>query len=127
MSYQLDFEVDGEILRVHATGDRDTDSPRLAAKEAWRRVSEKCGETGLSRVLIVSEVTGHYPTTDAYETMSTLDQHGVSHEWRIAYVNDDPRCREDLMFMMAVADLRGFSVRIFADEGEARKWLARSL
>lgn len=125
MAYDLEYQVDGDILCVYATGDRDTDSPGAAAQDAWTRIAQQCGETGLSRVLIISHVTGRYPTLDTYETMSTLDRYGISRHWKIAYVNADPTCREDLMFMMAVADNKGFSVRLFDDEARARKWLAR--
>ncbi len=125
MSYSLEFQVDGDLLCVHATGDRDSDNPGAAAQEAWARIAQKCEETGLARVLIISRVTGRYPTLDTYETMSTLDQYGISRDWKIAYVNSDPDCRQDLMFMMAVADNRGFLVRLFGEEDEARKWLSR--
>lgn len=125
MAYQLEFEVEGDVLCVRATGDREADSPARSAQDAWSRVAQKCRETGLARVLILSKVTGRYPTLDTYETMSTLDQYGVSKDWKIAYVNSDPECRQDLMFMMAVADNRGYLVRLFGDEDEARKWLTR--
>lgn len=125
MAYALEFEVEGELLVVHASGDRDTDSPGAAARDAWARVAHQCEQTGRTRVLILSQVTGRYPTLDTYETMSTLDQYGISRDWKIAYVNQDPNCREDLMFMMAVADNKGYSVRLFDDQMRARKWLAR--
>lgn len=125
MSYDLDFHVDGDILCVHATGDRDKDNPGEAARDAWARVAQKCRETGHTRVLIISEVTGRYPIRDTYETMSTLDRHGISKDWKIAYVNSDPECREDLMFMMAVADNKEYMVRLFNDASRARKWLSR--
>lgn len=127
MTYDLEFQVDGDILCVYASGDRDTDtdSPGAAARDAWTRLAKKCQDAGLSRVLIISRVTGRYPTLDTYETMSKLDQYGISRHWKIAYVNADPACREDLMFMMAVADNKGFSVRLFDSEARARKWLAR--
>ena len=111
--------MDGEILCVHAMGDRDSDNPGAAAQDAWTRVAGKCRERGLSRVLIISEVRGRYPTLDTNETMSTLDQYGIARDWKIAYVNSDPECREDLMFMMAVADNKGFLVRLFNEESAA--------
>lgn len=125
MTYSLDFQADGDVLLVHAGGDRDTDNPWVAAKDAWTRVAHECQNRALSLVLIISNVTGHYSTQDAYEIMTALDQYGIAKAWKIAYVNDDPWCHEDLMFMMTAADLAGFSVRVFAAEDEARTWLAR--
>lgn len=123
MTYKLNFQLDGEILLVHAAGDRDADNPRLAAKEAWTQVARECREEELSLILIISCVAGHYSTQDAYEIMSTLDQYGVAKTWKIAYVNDDPFCHDDLMFMMTAAELAGFRVKVFATEDEAKKWL----
>lgn len=124
MSYRLDFEVDGDILLVHAAGDRDTDNPRVAAKEAWMQVARECQHAALSLVLINSSVAGHYSTQDAYEIMSSLEEYGVEKTWKIAYVNNDPFCHDDLIFMMTVADLAGFAVKVFATEGDARTWLS---
>ena len=76
MTYRLDFQVDGDILLVHAEGDRDTDNPRIAAKEAWTQVARECQGAALSSVMIISNVAGRYSTQDAYEIMSTLDQYG---------------------------------------------------
>lgn len=123
MTYCLDFQVEGDVLFVQAAGDRDSDNPMVAARQAWTQVARKCREEGLSLVLINSSVTGHYSTQDAYEIMSTLDQYGVEKTWTIAYVNDDPFCRDDLMFMMTAAELSGFAVKVFATEDEARTWL----
>lgn len=125
MSYELQFEAQGQLLCVRARGNRDTENPGAAAREAWTKVAQKCDELALSCVLILSEVTGRYPTLDTYQTMSALDRYGISRDWKIAYVNDDPQCRQDLLFMTAVADKRGFLVRLFADEASARKWLTR--
>lgn len=123
MAYIIAFQVDGDVLSVHATGDRDSDNPMAAASDLWRHIALECKERGLSRVLLLSEITGRYPTCACYETMSRLDEFGVSRAWTIAYVNSDPQLRDDLNFMTALADLHGFSISLFEEEGEARKWL----
>lgn len=127
MTYYLDFQVDGDILRIDAKGDRSLESPASSAKDAWMRVAQKCRETGLSKVLIVSEVKGRYPVHDIYQVMPKLTDYGISKDWKIAYVNDDRQCREDLVLMMTVADNRGYRVRVFDDEADARKWLESGL
>lgn len=123
MAYILEFRVDGNVLCVHATGDRSSENPLAAAKDLWVQVALECEETGISRVLLLSEINGRFPTCACYETISSLDECGVSRAWKIAYVNDDERWRGDLMFMAALAAYQGFFVQLFESEAEARKWL----
>lgn len=127
MTYILTFQVDGDVLSVHATGDRDSDNPMTSAKDLWTHLALECQERGLSRVLLLSEITGRYPTYDCYEIMSRLDEFGVAKDWKIAYVNSDPQLHDDLSFMTALADHHGFTIRLFEEEDEARKWLLNDL
>lgn len=127
MAYILTFQADESVLCVRATGDRSSASPMAAAKDLWTQIALECEERALSRVLLLSEISGRLPTYDCYEAMSKLDEYGVSRTWKIAYVNSDPQRRDDLMFMTVLANHYGFSLKLFEREAEARDWLIREI
>lgn len=123
MTYHLDFHIHGNILNVYAAGEGGSADSGVAAEDVWKRIAQKCEECSISRILILSGITRRYPTHDCYEITSTLDRYGISRDWKIAYVNGKPHCRQELLSMIVVAQNRGFGLRLFEDKAKAYEWL----
>ena len=123
MSYDINFAVEGEILRVEIHGNRADGDLRDNAKAAWSEAAMVCRQNNLSRILVVSHATGKYPTYSAYEINSTLEECGIQRSWRIAFVNLDKNSFQDIKFGETVAENRGFNLKVFSSEDAARAWL----
>jgi hypothetical protein len=123
VSYRLSFQVEAELLRVEVWGDRGEGDLVADARGVWTSVATVCGERDLSRILLISHATGDYPIGNGYRINSTLQECGVQRSWRVAFVNLDRRSFRDVKFGETVARNRGFSVKVFSNEDEARAWL----
>ncbi|MGH8371751.1 MAG: hypothetical protein ACRETO_03355 [Gammaproteobacteria bacterium] len=123
MSYELQFDVIDKILRVEIRGNRTAGDLSGNAIAAWSKVATVCNENKLSRILVVSHATGKYPSLNAYEINSVLEECGIERSWKIAFVNLDMESYQDIEFGEIVAVNRGFQVKVFPTEDAARAWL----
>ena len=81
MSYNLQFQVERDLLRVEISGDRTEGDLVADAKTAWTKVATVCRENNLSRILLVSSATGKYAALNGYDINSTLAEYGVQKTW----------------------------------------------
>lgn len=125
MQYELKFEVEGEILFVEIFGERPKKQLEETSKDAWRTVAKVASEKNLKKLLILSHVTGDYPTFDAYKINSTLEECGVQRGWLIAFVNLDSTSYQEIKFAETVAVNRGFKIEVFSNQENARDWLQK--
>ena len=123
MTYKLDFNVEGNTLRVEIFGERPKDKLTQVSKEAWVEIVKVTREKNMKKLLIVSHAIGDYPTLNALQINSSLAEYGVHRSWKIAFVNLDKKSFEQIKFSETVAVNRGFWVSIFDNEGDARNWL----
>lgn len=124
MSYHLVFKEQDSLLIVEASGDRAKGSPEQNAKETWQEITTQCQHRGATRVLILSRVSGEYPTLDAYKVSTLFEQLGVDKRWKLAFVHLDNSPGTGIQFAATVAMNRGFMFQFFTDEKSARKWLS---
>ena len=124
MVYDLTFTAEANLLRVEIHGERPKENLSQASKEAWVEISRVAIEREARKLLVVSYATGDYPALTAYQVNSSLAECGVQKGWQIAFVNMDKKSFKDVKFAETVAVNRGFSVGIFANESDARNWLA---
>ena len=124
MHYRLSSEVEGDLLRVDLRGDRPAkEALTQASREAWCEISRLASELACQKLLVVSHARGDYPTSNAYEINSTLEECGVQRDWAIAFVNFDAATYEDIKFAETVVVNRRFNIRVFNNVDAARSWL----
>ena len=123
MSYNLKLDIEDRILRVEIEGDRTKGDLVSNARAAWPEIATACSNNNLARILVVSHASGKYSTFDAFQINSTLAECGVQKSWRIAFVNLDQKSYEEIEFDETIAVNRGFAVKIFKNEEDARAWL----
>ena len=128
MAYDLDIDINGDILRVEIFGERSRDPEQLKqdSHAAWREIAQVTSENRLEKLLVVSHAKGDYSALKAYEINSTLDACGVQRGWTIAFANLDENSFEDVRFAETVAVNRGFKVGVFQSEDRALSWLLKS-
>jgi hypothetical protein len=121
MAHELKTEVDGDILRVTASGTRDPETVAAVAHE----IAALCSEKGIPKALIdVSRLEGKLGTLDAFSlvvkhfpALRELSQlEGVA-------VLDKELTEERHRFLENVAVNRGFNIRMFDDADKAMEWL----
>jgi hypothetical protein len=121
MGYDLRIQVDGDVLRVTATGTRSFETVLAMSQD----ILAICVEKKLKKVLIdVLALEGRLSTIDAYEISG---KHFPKRRYRgvIARcaVVDLKEFEETYRFFENVAVNRGLSFRIFSDTDEAIAWL----
>ena len=126
MSLEISIQEFPEYIRVEVSGVRTSGKEKDDAIMLWRRVVEACRESGLARILVISNVTGRIPTLEAYEVAGHPEEFGWNREYKLALVDLDDESRQDNLFAENVAVNRGFHVKVFDNEKEAEIWLVVS-
>ncbi len=89
----------------------------------WLQVAMACRESNVSLILVLSEIIGHLPTMAAFEIANDPEAFGWSRRLKLAIVDLNNEARPDSLFGENVAVNRGFNLKIFENEPEARAWL----
>ena len=123
MPYSLTFQERDGYLRVEGRGDRTTGDPVKNGRAIVDRVAMKCREAGYTRIMLASHLTGAYPPFANFQVVTALEQLGIPKEWKMAYVNLDPKSHKAVLFSETMAVKKGFQARVFDNEQEACNWL----
>lgn len=115
--YQVDF--DGSVVKVILKGKEDID----VASRLWADVVKNCEESSCYRVLGVAETTGPLGTMDSYHHAELFEKLGITHKYRIAWVELNAEAFKAAAFAETVLRNRGLPGRLFSSEAEAMAWL----
>jgi predicted transcriptional regulator len=127
MTYSLEIQEKSEHIEVRVSGERIRGQEIEDALNMWKIVAKKCDETGISRVLVVSTVTGSLPIISAYEIATSTDKVNWNRKFRTAIVDLNEESRQINLFGETVVVNRGyFQVKVFDNQSEAVKWLLKS-
>lgn len=126
MSYALTFQEKDGYLRVEGRGHRSENDPLKSGQAVVDKVAMKCRESGYTRIMLVSHLTGAYPPFANFQVIVSMEQLGVPKEWKMAYVNLDPESHKAVLFSETIAVRKGYQARVFDNEQEACDWLNSS-
>jgi hypothetical protein len=117
---------DGDVLRAELTGERSPQQSEMArhSQETWETIIWECRTLGLSRVLVVSRLTGWLSTAAVYSTIKYLEQIVPPSIEKIAYVDLNLLTMPYNAFGQELAKQRGRAMAVFDSEDDARTWLA---
>ena len=119
--YALESSFEPPLLQVTVTGGEETGLP--VSLEYWLRIGALVRQTGASQLLVLDRMQGEVMTNE--QLAHFFDQiEGIGLERvRIAYVEG----RIDQIPRIEYAELlaleRGYDIRMFANETDARVWL----
>jgi hypothetical protein len=94
------------------------------SQETWDAIIWECRTLGLSRVLVVSHLTGWLSTAAVYSTIAYLEKVVPPFIKQIAYVDVNPQTMPHNAFGQKLAGPRGLAIAVFESEDDARTWLA---
>ena len=119
MNNEITISFEGDYVRAVANGEKNFDYQT----ELWTRIVATCRENECLNVLGVAYTTRPLRTMEAYKTAELFRQLGVTHEFRIAWIEKNPETYDTPYFVETVLVNRGFTARLFPDEAQALDWL----
>lgn len=118
--YELTFEQRPEYLIARVTAaDIDNDT----ALAYLRKISDKCREMTVQRVLVFRHIPKMLDSGSLYFTTSAFRDMMLG--IKVAFLNPNPEIREDFSFAINVATNRGGNFEVFENEAEAESWLLK--
>ena len=121
VTYAMTARKDGDVLRVHVTGERT----RQALEAVSKDIMEACAQAGTHKLLIdVREFRGRLSLSDNFEVPSK-EFRKLPHLNLLAAsaVVDDPVNEQRFAFFEDVARAQGYNFRIFGNLTSAIQWL----
>jgi len=123
MGHTCKFEEFSDYLRAEVTGNWSTDKVAKETKEFWIQAANHCNRINKYRVLAVIDVPGTLPVMAAYDIASDPEGLGFTRAVKVAVVYTHEERYESNRFTEDVAVNRGWAVKIFNEEREAKLWL----
>jgi hypothetical protein len=123
MAYSTSIQEYEDYIRIEVSGEWSPHHEADDAKAVWTHVIDVCRAKGFNRILSVWKVPGHLPVTAAYDIASAGETQGLGRCFRLAVVHLYEERLKDSLFVETVAANRGYKVKMFANEQEAKKWL----
>lgn len=119
--YRLEFDFRPPLLTVRLLGEAETTLE--TTREYWLRISAHANACGAAQLLVLDALPGEVMSDEDlvrfFDSVGTL---GLEHV-RIAYVEGrtDQVARIEYVELLALE--RGYRIRMFTNESDARLWL----
>ena len=123
MPYQVVIQENPDHMRVQVSGQRTRGREVRDAIGVLAQVADTCQKKGITRILIVWDMPGSLPTMAAYDLADSAPEWGWDRRLKLAMVHVYGESLESNLFTETVAINRGFRVKMFDDEHEAKSWL----
>ena len=120
MSYEITISHEGYYLHVRHTGD---DSYQISL-ELWHSIAEACEKYKCFNILGESNTNKLLSTMDAFNHINIFQEAGITHKYRIAWVDQNPATKQQSKFIETVLKNRAAAIGgLFENIEEAKKWL----
>ncbi|QNN47021.1 hypothetical protein H9L17_02310 [Thermomonas brevis] len=120
--YRLEFDFRPPLLTVHLRGEAETTLE--TTREYWLRISERANAYGAEQLLVLDALPGEVMSDEDlvrfFDSVGTL---GLEHV-RIAYVEGRTDQVSRIEYVELLALERGYRIRMFTNESDARLWLS---
>lgn len=123
MSYQVQFDVIEDYLRVEVSGTRIPGQEVEAGIKLWTNIIGFIQSKGLTKILLVLNLDGPLSTMAAYKLANAPQAKGWPKTIRAAVVDLNQGSLKENQFAGAVAYNQGYQIEIFNSEETAVKWL----
>jgi hypothetical protein len=125
MSYNVNIKEKEDHLRVEISGEWTIGDEAEEVISAWSQVIEICKTKKINHILAIGNVIGKLTPMAAYDIANFPDKHGWSREFRVAVVALGESWKSNL-FGETVAENRGYTLKVFDNEQDAKIWLLES-
>ena len=121
IGYTFESRYDPPLLQVTVTGGEDTGLP--VSLEYWLRIGALVRETGARQLLVLDHMQGEVMSNDQLACFFDRIQGIGLEQARIAYVEGRIDQIPRIEYAEVLALERGYDIRMFANEADARVWL----
>jgi len=119
MPLKYSIKHENSTVRVSVTGSPDY----LELDRLWHDIIAYCKRHNLFRILGES-TTDEWQDADAYDHAPIFEAAGVTNDYRVAWVEQNPAAREAIKLAEAVVNNRGLeTARTFDNIADAKRWL----
>jgi hypothetical protein len=126
MTYKVNIEEQQNYIRVEVSGKRIPGKETDDAIRVWASVAETCRKKNITRILAINNIPGRLPALAAYSLAESPEEFGWSRHFKLTVVDVNEDSRKDNLFTETVAVNRGYNVKIFDNENDAKEWLLQS-
>ena len=123
MPYDFEIVVQDDLVRVEVAGDRSAGDHVANADEVGKAIVGACRDSGIDRILVLSQLTGRASPLDQLRTVLHSIQYGWNRDFTMAFVDLNAETVRETRFVETIALNRVFKVRVFDNEADARSWL----
>lgn len=117
LDYQIRYE--DRVVMVNMRGKFDY----VSLDRLWKEIVATCKEHGCTSILGVADIESP-PSSVAYDHASVFEFAGLSSDYRIAWVEQNPRAKDVASLTAAVVRNRGLATgQTFDSVRAARNWL----
>jgi hypothetical protein len=121
MAVEYSIKYVDSTIEVRVTGSPD----RASLTQMWKDIIAACKEHHCFSILGVVDIDRPLSLADAIDHQAIFPEAGVTIDHRMAWVQEDADARKRTEVAETVLLNRGLlNGRLFADEFEARRWLA---
>ena len=125
MSYNLTYKEKEDHLRVEISGEWNKGKEAEEVISAWSQIVEICHAKNINHILAIGKVEGSLLPMAAYDMAKFPDNHGWSRKFKVAVVTLGSSLKSNL-FAETVIVNRGYDVKMFDNETDAKTWLLES-
>ncbi len=119
MNQEMTISFEGDHVKVIADGEKNYEF----SSKLWAKISNTCNENDCYRVLGIAKTTSPLNTDEGYDHAQLFEQLGITGDYRIAWVELNPKAFDAVYFVETVLVNRGYMARLFSDVDEAKEWL----
>lgn len=122
-SYRLEFDYQPPLLTVRLLGEVAAEANLETTREYWLHIAEKVRACGAARLLVLDALPGEVMgDADLVRFFNGVGGLGLE-QVRIAYVEGRADQVSRIEYVEQLALERGYRVRMFGNESDARLWL----
>ena len=125
MPYQLDFIIHKEFLEVHLNIQQPPEAELEEAIDRWKKIVQKCRETGLKRVLVAIDFTTLHGPGTAFNLIRSARKFGWGQDFSLAVVVRRDHQYTDLKFTETAMQNFGLQMKLFKNHRKAKRWLLK--
>ncbi len=123
MPYKRVIQENQDHIRVEVSGDWIRGKELADAMDVLGQVADICHKKEFNNILAIWDVPGHLPTMAGYNLVELSNKFNWERHFKLAVVYLHKKRFKDAQFAETVAHNRGYRVKMFESEQEAKSWL----
>ena len=117
MKNEIVITFEGTHVQAIANGEKDFEY----STQLWTNIVQACHDNNCRKILGIANTTKPLRTMEAYQHADLFRELGLTHDYRIAWVELNPDAYETTYFVEPGMGNRAFHGRLFEDEVKAKK------